>query len=186
MNQKPLFLNKDQACFLLIDLQQRFIPAMEQSEYELIRKNIIILSQAAKILNIPLLYTQQYTKGLGNTDPLILSHIDGEHIEKNCFSCYGEDCFIESIEKTGRKQILIAGIETHICVLQTALDLLEKGYDVMVLEDAVMSRTSRNKKTALDYLAQSGAWIGCLELALFQILKKSGSPEFKEISSLIK
>ena len=101
MNQKPLFLNKDQACFLLIDLQQRFIPAMEQSEYELIRKNIIILSQAAKILNIPLLYTQQYTKGLGNTDPLILSHIDGEY-------------------------------------------------------------------------------------TLFQILKKSGSPEFKEISSLIK
>ena len=138
-------------------------------------------------MDIPLLITEQYPKGLGPTIPEIKDVIPSyAPIEKISFSCCGEPFFLEAVQVTGRQQVVLAGMETHVCVLQTCLDLLKEGFDVHVVSDAVCSRTEQNYRAGLEFMRDAGAVISCTETVLFQLLAKAGTESFKIISKRIK
>lgn len=178
-------LRKDKAALVIVDIQERLAVAM--TEREKVISNTLHLAEASRLLDFPLLITEQYSKGLGPTVPEIRNAIESyAPIEKITFSCCGEQMFSEAVQELGKKQIILAGMETHVCVLQTCIDLLREGYDVHVVSDAICSRTKQNYKTALEYMRDAGAVITCTETVLFQLLEKAGSEEFKAISKRIK
>ncbi len=168
---------------ICIDVQEKLVNMLDNGE--IIKNNAIKIMQAAKILNIDTIITEQYPKGLGNTIEEI-SNKNFKTIEKTTFSACQTNDFEKEFNKINNKNILIFGIETHICVLQTVLDLLEKGYNVYIIEDCCASRNKNNHKTALQLSKQKGAFIITLEIALFNFLKSSKHKNFKEIQTLIK
>ena len=163
---------------LCIDIQQKLIKIANDE----IKANIIKLMKAASILDIYTLITEQYPKGLGDTIDEIKSIKDFKRVEKTTFSALKTPDFPE----IKNKNVIIFGIETHICVFQSALDLIKKGYNVIIVPDCCASRTDFSKNTALNTLSQAGAWIMNLEMILFEFLKSSNHPHFKEIQNLIK
>ena len=170
---------------LVVDIQGQLAKSVVGSEMLLTNAQIFVSS--AKILNIPILVTEQYPKGLGSTVPELKSVLSGARtISKQTFSCCREPEFIEALESAGRKQVLITGIETHVCVYQTTADLIERGYDVQVLADAVSSRTEANKMIGLDRVCAVGATISSVETSLFELLETSRCPEFKQVLRLVK
>lgn len=178
-------LNKDDSLLVIVDIQERLAVAM--SEREKVITNTLHLIESAKLLGVPLLITEQYPKGLGPTVPEVRNAVQTyAPIEKITFSCCGEQFFMEAVKETGKKQVILVGMETHVCVLQTCIDLLAEGYDLHVVSDAICSRTKQNYKTALEYMRDAGAVITCTETVLFQLLEKAGSDEFKTISKRIK
>lgn len=157
------------------------------TDAELLLHNTGILIEGLKILNVPMIVTQQYTKGLGMSDASIYHHTGTtEYMDKRTFSCWGDDAIRQKIQDSGRHQMILCGIETHICVLQTALDLLRAGYEVILVEDCVSSRKLSDKETALRRIVQEGAVITSYESLLFELMETSLHPHFKEISELIK
>ena len=179
-------LKRDDAVLVVVDIQKKLVKIMPEKPYEKILKNNIRLVKASKILNVPVLYTQQYTKGLGETVDELKELMDKEHVEKLTFSCCGENSFMNELKKLGKKSVLLTGMETHICVLQTAIDLLENGFNVFVVADAVCSRFKDNWKFGLEYMRQAGAKVTVTETVLFQLLERSDVAEFKEVQQLIK
>ena len=178
-------VTKEEAIGLIIDMQERLLPAMSESE-EVLNK-CRIFAEGLKILGVPFLFTQQYTKGLGETVAPLKSIPDNfEYIEKVTFSCYDEPRFDVQISAWKPEFIIVAGIEAHVCVQQTVIDLLSEGYKVMVLADAITSRSMYDKKFALKRMSSEGAIITTVESVLFDMLKKAGSIEFKGISALVK
>lgn len=173
-------LNTDNTTILCIDIQDKLVKMLNNAEE--IKSNAIKLMKAASILNIDTIITEQYPKGLGSTIEEIRNITDFKTIEKTSFSALQTPEFPEI--KT--EHIVIFGIETHICVYQTALDLMENGKIVHVVSDCSSSRTEFNHKTALYALGQKGAVAESLEMILFQFLKSSHHPDFKEIQALIK
>jgi nicotinamidase-related amidase len=146
-----------------------------------------VLIRTAGLHQIPIVHTQQYTRGLGPTVDAVASHLEGiEPVEKIFFSCCGEEPFGEKLDSLGRSKVILTGMETHVCVLQTALDLLDAGYIVHVPWDAVCSRTDGNRDAGLRFMEQAGAVLTSTETVIFQVLEKAGTPQFKEISSLLK
>jgi len=178
-------LKKEDTALAVIDVQEKLIVAMDEEIYADMLSNSMKLVKGAKILGMPVVCTQQYTKGLGNTVAELAENIDG-YIEKVSFSCCGEDSFVKTLKEKGVKNVVVAGMETHVCVLQTVLDLLSEGFNVHVAADAVCSRSDFNWQVALDMMSQAGAVITCAETVLFMLLEKAGTPEFKEISKLVK
>ncbi len=178
-------LEIDNSSLVIIDVQGKLAQIMY--EKEILFKNIRILVQAAKILNIPILCCQQVPKSLGPTIPEIAELLtDIEPINKSSFSCCCDEQFNTKLNKLNIGQVLVCGIETHICVYQTALDLYRRSFYVNVIADAVSSRTLENKNIALERLAYEGCKISCVEMALFELLKTAEHPNFKEIARLIK
>lgn len=178
-------IKQDSSLSLIIDDQIRLLPVIDDQQQLL--QNTGILLEGLHILQVPFLITQQYTKGLGMSDPSIFLHGHTEdYLEKRTFSCWKEETIRQAILDSGRSQIILSGIETHICVQQTALDLLEAGYEVILLEDCVSSRKYSDKQTALRRMEQAGATITTYEALLFELMETSLHPRFKEISSLIK
>lgn len=172
-------------CLAVIDVQGKLAQLM--IDKETLVKNIQILIQAAKILDIPILWCQQVPEALGPTLPEIADLLaDSEPVNKACFSCCGAERFSAELGRLGRKQVLLCGIETHVCVYQTALDLLRQGFEVTIIADAVSSRTARNRRIALTRLAAEGAHLSSTEMALFELLKTAKHPHFKEIAKLVK
>ncbi len=170
---------------LIVDVQERLARVMERREQ--VEESINVLIRLANLMDMPIVLTQQYTKGLGPTVGALADNLEGtEPVEKIDFSCCGEDNFVKAINAVGRKTVLLTGMESHICVLQTALDLLEMGYNVHVPWDAVCSRNDGNRDRALSFMEKAGATITSSEAAAFQILGKAGTPEFKEISSMLR
>ena len=169
---------------ICIDIQEKLVNMLDNGE--IIKNNSVKIMQAAKILNIDTIITEQYPKGLGSTISEILSVKNFTKIEKTTFSAYQTDEFKNEFKKLKNKNILIFGIETHICVLQTVIDLLNKNYNVYIIEDCSSSRNQNNHKTALALAKQKGAYVITLEIALFNLLKSSKHQNFKEIQSLIK
>ncbi|KPK44471.1 MAG: isochorismatase [Phycisphaerae bacterium SG8_4] len=150
-------------------------------------RNVQILIQAAKILGISILWCQQVPDALGPTVPEIARLLgDIEPINKSAFSCCGADQFISKLTESARNQVLLCGIEAHVCVYQTAVDLLGKGFKVDVVADAVSSRTPANKQIALGRLAAEGANITSVEMALFELLRTAEHHKFRQIAKLIK
>lgn len=175
-------LNREDCLLLVIDIQERLIPVVHQ--YQEVIDNANILLKGMEILGVPVIVTEQYPKGLGNTCKEILLGDDVKVMEKITFSCLANDYIKESVQT--KKQIIICGVEAHICVLKTALDLLDEGYEVHLITDAVSSRKNENKQIAVERMKQSGVFVSSTEMILFQLLDKAGTDEFKLISKLIK
>ena len=156
-------------------------------ESDQLLSNAVRLLQGLKVLQVPILLTEQYPKGLGPTLPAIMRELDGVvPVEKNCFSSCGAPPFREALEKSGRRNILLFGIESHVCVQQTALDLLETGYRPVVVTDCVSSRKVHDRDTAFLRLRQEGALLATLESVLFEMCAVAGTDTFKAISRLVK
>lgn len=178
-------LDKSKVLLVIVDIQERLVPAMDQREK--VYANCQHLIEAAKLLAFPLVVTEQYPKGLGPTVHEIkdlLPHY--EPIEKITFDCCRGDGFLEKISSLKKNQIILTGMETHVCVLQTCLSLLKEDYIVHLVSDAVCSRKHADYKTAREMMRDAGAVITCTETVLFQLLERAGTPEFKEISKRIK
>jgi isochorismate hydrolase len=178
-------ITKEFTTGLIIDFQERLFPAMHEKETLL--KNCQILIQGLTELKIPLLITQQYTKGLGETVSEIKSFIpDFSFIEKRDFSCCDEPVAIQKINETGTRNIIICGIESHVCVLQTAVDLKEAGFNPIVVMDCVSSRTKESIETAKERFRFEGILMTSYESILFELTRSSSAPEFKAVSTLVK
>lgn len=176
---------KEHTIGLLIDIQERLVPVMEESEQFV--ENCSKLIQGLQILGLPLLVTQQYTKGLGETVEEIKSVIKDFHfIEKKDFSCFDEPIVAEKLALLGIQNVIICGIESHVCVLQTAIDLKEAGYTPVVVMDCVSSRSFDNVDLAMERFRHEGILMTSMESVLFELTRSAGAPEFKEISKLVK
>lgn len=173
------------ALLVIIDIQDSLIKAMYNPDEMM--KYAEILERASKVLKFPAVFTTQYKKGLGEVNQKLFSILpEAPVIDKMHFSAMLDEKFVETIKSFNRRQIIISGMETHICVFTTIRDLIAEGYEVFVARDAVSSRTLENKENALEQLREMGAVITNTETILFDLLEKSGSSEFKEIQKLIK
>jgi nicotinamidase-related amidase len=178
-------IRRDEVVLVLIDIQDKLAAAMKKKED--VVANCLHLIELAKMLEIPVLVTEQYPRGLGPTlEELRTALALYEPFEKTAFDCCREIGFIEKVAATGRKKLLLTGMEAHICVLQTALGLLQAGYAVQVVRDAVCSRTKDNFRIGIEWLRQAGAVVTGTETVLFQLLEKAGGEAFKVISKRIK
>ncbi|MBT3346234.1 MAG: hydrolase [Gemmatimonadetes bacterium] len=178
-------LTVDKAAVVLIDVQGKLASLM--FERDRLYQNLQILLQGARILELPILWLEQYPKGLGPTVPQIAGILDGlEPIAKTSFSACGEPRFIEALAATGRRQAIVAGIESHVCVYQTTRDLLASGHEVEIIADAVSSRTEANCRLGLKRMESMGASMSSVEMCLFELLREAGSEQFKQISRLVR
>lgn len=182
-------LNIEDSVLVIIDIQDRLVLASKYGTE--VAENMTKMAKAANILSIPTVITEQYPKGLGNTVPMLKVAISPDSFvtEKSAFSAMLEPEFaqkIQDLKAQGKKQIIIGGIETHICVLQTATDLMKEGFEVYVVKDTCASRHKDEYKAGLELLKQYGAKITCVEIALFELLKTSKHPNFKDVQALIK
>jgi nicotinamidase-related amidase len=172
--------------FVWIDIQQKLVSAMPSEAYLAMRQQCEVLAKAAKLLEIPTLITEQYPKGLGHTVPELASLLTTTAVvEKTAFSCMAEPKFARLLT-SDKPQVVLAGMEAHICVLQTALDMHVAGKQVFVLEDAVISRNPQNKANALARLRHAGVIVSNTESVLFECLGKAEGDAFKQISKLIR
>ena len=180
-----MLIKADQSCLIVIDVQERLVPAM-QAPARVIR-NTRTLMEAASRLGIPILLTEQYPKGLGRIVPELRELAkSGTTIEKIHFSCMNEPAFADEFRKLGRRQAVITGMEAHICVMQTGVNLMEEGYEIFVVTDATSSRTLESEKACLDRLGAAGAGIVTTEMVVFEWLGRAGTSEFKELLGRIK
>ena len=178
-------LNKDDSLLLIIDVQEKLVASLDK---DVIVKRASILANAAKIMAIPMLVTQQYSKGLGQTVSAVSQMFDDttKIFEKTSFSAVREEGFLELIKSYKKNQIIICGIETHVCVHQTAFDLINEGFEVFIAKDACASRRKYEFKQGIERMQENGANISCVEIILFEWLKTAKSPYFKEVQALIK
>ena len=178
-------LDTRECVLVVIDVQGRLAQLMHGKEA--LFKNIQILIKAAKILDIPILWCQQCPDALGPTLPEIAGLLaDNEPINKAAFSCCGHEQFNAKLNQLNRSQVVICGIETHVCIYQTTVDLLRKGFYVNVIADAVSSRTPENRHIALERITSEGAKVGSVEMTLFELIKTAEHSHFKQIAKLIK
>ena len=176
---------REESAGLIIDFQEKLMPHMKHADE--IENNTRLLIEGLQILDIPILITQQYTRGLGETIPgLSGSFTNFEYFEKLAFSCCDDPSFDMSFTRLNKRFIIIAGIESHVCVLQTCIDMLEKGHLPVIVEDCTSSRKEKNKETAIKRMRDEGAIITTCESVLFELLRYSKTEEFKKISQLVK
>lgn len=178
-------LSQNDSLVLLIDIQDKLVGMLEK---DIIVDKASKLVKAAKILQIPVIVTEQYPKGLGKTVAEVAQNLpeNTQTFEKVTFSALDTDGVLEKIKSYGKKQIVLLGIETHICVHQTCAALLEQGYEVYIIKDACASRNKYEFLQGIEAMRQNGAKISCLEIALFEWLGSAKHPNFKEVQALIK
>ncbi|MCI0486633.1 MAG: hydrolase [Blastocatellia bacterium] len=179
-------LSREQAALAIIDMQEAFrlvIPDFGQ-----VASRIAKAVEGARLLEVPVVVTEQYPRGLKHTAAEIIPHLpnDSKAIEKICFSSCGADDFQSQLISRNIKQVIVCGIEAHICVAQTVLDLLSQGLEVHLLVDCITSRKRESKEVALARLTQAGAVLSNLEMALFEMMRTADSPQFKAVQGLIK
>ncbi len=185
MTLDKFFLESNDSVLLIIDIQEKLAAVMK--ERDRIVKNNILLIELSKMLNVPVVVTEQYPKGLGRTVPEIRGALsEYRPVEKMAFNCCGEPEFLSEIRSHGRKKVIVTGMETHICVLQTTAGLLREGFIPHVVRDAMCSRTKENWKTGTELMRDAGAVVTCTETVLFQVLRVAGTEEFKAVSKMIK
>ena len=190
---------REQTSALLVDVQERLFPHMYESDC--LEASLPVLLKGLEVLDIPLLVTQQYTKGLGPTIPKIQEvlgwnrdiqrsdpapYVGRPSVEKIAYSCWGEPAFRDAFTALDREQVLLAGIESHICILQTAIDLKQAGYTPVVIEDCTSSRRENDKRIALQRLQAEGILISTCESILFELTREAGTDTFRAISRLVK
>jgi len=190
-----LFIKKEDAVLVAVDFQEKLLPGIDGREH--LEESMSRLIKGCRILGIPIMVTQQYTKGLGPTSEKITKALTEEMpgilppagftpFEKTTFSAMREPAFAGALSETGRKTVLITGTETHICVQQTALDLVEAGYEVFGVVDCMSSRTPENKELGQIRMTQSGVIVTGYESVLFEILLDAKDPNFKQISQIVR
>lgn len=177
-----MILNQENSLILVIDVQEKLLNAVFNKD--LLAKKAKIVVDAANILSLPIIVTEQYPKGLGETVDGIKN--SAKVFEKTAFNALSDPLLLSELKQSGKNQIIIFGIETHICVHQTVAALIEAGFDVTVVKDACGSRTEAEYLAALTCMEKNGAKIKTTEMVLFELLKSAKHPSFKEIQSLIK
>ncbi len=176
---------QENTAVVIVDIQEKLFPFIQEKDALL--ANCIKLVDGLHILEIPVIITQQYSKGLGQTLPVISEKFkEFSFIEKNCFSCCDEPEFMNQLSKKNKKNILLLGIEAHVCVLQTCLDLTSFGYVPVIVEDCIGSRKKNDKETALNRMRKEGALVTSYESILLELTRFAGTEKFKRISSIIK
>ena len=188
MNEVKRFnklLQPDKSILLVIDIQEKILPVIKDHQQVVV--NTLKLIKGFKVLNIPVFYTEQYPKGLGHTLPEIKNELgESELFEKMSFSCSGAGNLFSKFDELKRNQIIVCGIEAHVCVQQTVLDLLENNFQVNVAADAVSSRKEKDYSVALNRMENLGAEITTTESILFELLNVCGTDQFKQISKIVK
>jgi nicotinamidase-related amidase len=185
----PYVLARDTALLCVIDIQERLAAAMTEREPVIAAARQMIL--AARPLRLPIIVTEQYPQGIGPTERAIVEALGDQYrpVEKLHFSCCNDPGFaarLAELKAGGRTQVVLCGMEAHVCLLQTCLDLLADGFQVHVLADAVCSRNPEHTRLALDQMRQAGAIATCVEAAVYQMLGRAGTPEFKELLPLFR
>jgi len=183
--RNPRVLDVQNAVLLIIDVQESFRKQLK--DLDQLTRNITILAEAAKILKIPVLLTEQYPQGLGKTITEISACL-GERLffEKTSFSCCQATNFLEKLDSLGRKQVIVCGIEAHVCVQQTVHELMFNDYQAHVVKDAIASRSDRSRDIGWEKMVSSGAVPTSVEMALFEMLAQSGTEQFKTVQRLVK
>lgn len=183
---KHNLLNTESSLLLIIDIQEKLLKA--QFNKERVAENASVLAEAAKILDIPVIVSEQYPQGLGSTIPEIKEKLaeNTDFFEKTSFNCCLESGFIDLIRKYGKKQIMVCGMESHICVHQTVHNLVSEGYEVFLIQDAISSRKEENCKTGIERMINYGAIPTCTEMVLFELIKCAKHQKFKDIQNLVK
>ncbi|MBQ8167930.1 hydrolase [bacterium] len=176
-------LDIQNSVFVIIDIQEKLVNAVGKYSPVVPACKLV---KAASILGIPVIVTEQYPKGLGETVLELKEVLNASPIEKTSFSACLTPEFLDALTSTGRKQVVICGIEAHICVYQTICDLLEQGYEVYFVKDASASRKKCEFETGVELIKQVGAKVTCTEIVLFELLKTAGHPDFKQVQALIK
>jgi len=177
-------LNLDNIYFVFIDLQDKLLSAIQDSQ-RIIRRNQLLM-EAANLLGLPYVMTTQYRRGLGQIVPQIVEKSRSEALDKTLFSCAADNAISSEMERINREIAVVSGVETHICVLQTTLDLIGKGHRVAVVADAVGARAELDHELGLQRMERSGALPVTAEMLIYELLGRSDSPEFKKLLPLIK
>lgn len=181
----PLLLRRAQAGLVVVDIQERLMPAI--FERERVVESAARLARVAALLQVPIFATEQYRKGLGPTVPEVAQAIPGfAPLEKLAFSACGAEDFVAALQEKKVMQPILCGVEAHVCVTQTCLGLLEQGFHPFVVAEAVSSRTPENYRLALTRLRGAGAQVVSTEMVLFELLEKAGTAEFKQVLALVK
>ena len=183
---RALALDRGDALLLLVDVQDKLARAMPKDGMARLTKNASVLLKAARRLGLPVVVSEQYKKGLGDTIPELRELFTAAPVEKLEFSCGASQPVAREILRTGRKQVIVAGMEAHVCVFQTVRDLLRGGFAVFVPQDAVVSRAEENRQVGLHLCEKAGATLTSTETVLFDLLGAAGTPEFKELAPLIR
>lgn len=178
-------LHKDSAVLIVVDFQEKLVPKIPVADA--IIEQTVQLIRFSRELGIPVLWTEQYPKGVGVTSRRIANELKGfSPIEKMAFGCFDVPAFAEAMEKTERKQLVITGIEAHVCIMQTALQAQERGLEPFVVRDAIGSRAKLEYKAGLERLQQAGVALVTTEMAMFEMLRVAGTPEFKRVLPFLK
>ncbi len=181
-------LDRHQAILAVIDVQERLMAVIHEAST--VDANVDRLIRGCHVLGLPILVTEQYPKGIGPTTSVVREAMQatgaGGPIQKMCFSSFGSDEFSGAIRNSGRRQVILCGVEAHVCVYQTCRDLLGAGFEVSLVADAVSSRTVRNREHAIQRMTSDGARLTTTEMALFEMTGISGTDEFRAISKLVK
>ncbi|RKZ37192.1 MAG: hydrolase [Gammaproteobacteria bacterium] len=176
-----MLVSAEQSCLLVIDVQEKLMPVIHDRER--VERNCAWLIDVAREVNVPVLVSEQYPRGLGHTVGNVKAHArDEEVMEKLYFSCVSEPACQSRLDDLGREQVVVAGVEAHVCVLQTVLELCATGREVFLCADAVSSRDPRNAELAIERMRTAGAHIVAREMVAFEWLRRAGTAEFKEIS----
>jgi len=181
-----LALDRADALLMVIDVQEKLSAAMPKAALAELERNAAVLIRAARRLEIPVIATEQYPKGLGPTVASLRELLPQEPMSKMEFSCGASKPIARHVLGSGRKQVVVVGMEAHVCVFQTVRDLLRGGFSVFVAQDAVVSRSEANRGVGLRLCEKAGATLTSTETILFDLLGVAGTPEFKELTALIK
>ncbi len=180
-------ITREDSMLLCIDIQEKLFNAMQLDIRDMLKKNSAILMKTSSEFKIPVILTEQYRKGLGTTIPELSSLCcESTNLEKLFFNCMKEETINNEIMRSGKKTVIIIGIESHICVFQTALTLLEMKFNVVIASDGVASQRKHDWKTAMKALSAAGALVYPTETIAFMLMEKAGTPEFKSLSPLFK
>jgi nicotinamidase-related amidase len=185
----PDLLDRESAVLCVIDIQERLAAAMAEREPVIAAARQLILS--ARRLSVPIVVTEQYPRGIGPTEMAVAEALGDDYrpIEKLHFSCFQEPAFaarLNGLRTAGRDQVILCGMEAHVCLLQTCLDLLHHGHQVHLMADAVCSRNADHKRLALEQMRRAGAIVTCVEAGVYQMLGVAGTPEFKDLLPLFR
>jgi len=178
-------LKAENAVLVIVDVQGTLASLMHNRDE--LYNNLQKIVRGAQVLDIPIIWNEQLPDKLGKTIPQLSELLEGLNpIEKNCFSCYGNTEFVEQLKETGCKDVLLTGIEAHVCVYQTAIDLLEKSYNVHLVTDAISSRSESNLNLAIDKIKDNGAQLTSVEMSLFEMLTVAEGDNFRKIIKIVK
>ncbi|MCQ0971618.1 hydrolase [Paracoccus sp. TK19116] len=180
-----MLIRSNDSALVVVDMQERLVPAMQAPARTI--KNARLLLRAARLTGVPALLTEQYPQGLGHTIPEIANEAEGVQVmPKIHFSCMEDEDFAAAFHGLGRSQVVLSGMEAHICVVQTAASMVEAGYQVFVVSDATASRTMESERACLQRLNAAGVGVVTTEMVIYEWLGKAGTPAFKEMLALVK